>query len=180
MPYALIASCAVAILLLLAPPVHAAKRCNGENLRPGTANAQRAVGATLCLINRERTKHGRKRLRHNRTLHDEATRYAKQMVRQSFFAHVEPDGDDLIARIRRTGYLDHSRSWSLGENIAWGSGSYATPKQTVRGWMKSPGHRRNILSRSFAEIGIGIAIGAPVADGRHDGATYATNFGRRK
>jgi uncharacterized protein YkwD len=44
--------------------------------------------------------------------------------------------------------------------------------------MHSPGHRANILSRSFREIGIGVSRGAPVS-GIGDGVTYATDFGRR-
>ena len=42
--------------------------------------------------------------------------------------------------------------------------------------MNSPGHRANILSRSFRHIGIGIASGTPVGTG---GGTYTTDFGRR-
>ena len=57
------------------------------------------------------------------------------------------------------------------------TGTLATPAQTVRGWMNSPPHRRNMLDRGFREIGIGVALGAP---GSNDpGATYATEFGRR-
>ena len=44
----------------------------------------------------------------------------------------------------------------------------------VRAWMNSAGHRANILSRSFKQIGIGIANGAPNGG---SGATYATDFG---
>ena len=46
--------------------------------------------------------------------------------------------------------------------------------------MNSAGHRRNILDRSFKEIGIGIALGAPVeVSAAHVAATYATEFGAR-
>ena len=78
----------------------------------------------------------------------------------------------MLDRIRRTGYTSGARGWSLGENIAWGSGRLATAAQIHRAWMSSPGHRANILQRSFREIGIGIETGAPraalrVAVGRH-------------
>jgi hypothetical protein len=47
--------------------------------------------------------------------------------------------------------------WShLGENIA---GGYSTPADVMNGWMNSSGHRANILSPSFSEIGIGYAKG---------------------
>jgi uncharacterized protein YkwD len=40
---------------------------------------------------------------------------------------------------------------AAGENIAFG---YETPKQLVSGWMRSPDHRANILSRHFHRIGV--------------------------
>jgi uncharacterized protein YkwD len=43
--------------------------------------------------------------------------------------------------------------------------------------MKSPGHRANILSRSFEELGVGVVLGAPGRGGA--GATYTQNFGAR-
>ena len=46
----------------------------------------------------------------------------------------------------------------------------------VGDWMRSPGHRANILSPTFRAIGIGIANGTPSRD---SGATYTTDFGRR-
>ena len=47
--------------------------------------------------------------------------------------------------------------------------------------MKSPGHRANILQRSFREIGIGIETGLPVRlSAAQSGATYTTDFGYRR
>lgn len=173
-------ACAAAIFLLLVPPVHAAKRCVGQDDRPATTSAERVTGATLCLLNKERAKRHRKRLRHDAELHAAAMAYAKQMARRNFFDHVEPDGDDLLDRIRRTTYLDEVTGWALGENIAWGSGRLATPREIVRSWMSSPGHKRNILDKRFTDIGIGVAIGAPVKGGPGDAATWSTEFGTRK
>ncbi|MGI8594384.1 MAG: CAP domain-containing protein [Solirubrobacteraceae bacterium] len=48
-----------------------------------------------------------------------------------------------------------------GENIAWGGGKLGTPASIVRNWMKSRGHRANILNGAFKESGIGIAVGDP-------------------
>jgi uncharacterized protein YkwD len=45
-------------------------------------------------------------------------------------------------------------------------------------WMNSAGHRANILSSSFREVGIGFAMGAPGASG--PAATYATEFGTKR
>jgi uncharacterized protein YkwD len=42
--------------------------------------------------------------------------------------------------------------------------------------MASAGHRANILSPSFRESGVGVAIGSPQGGG---GATYTHDFGAR-
>ena len=64
----------------------------------------------------------------------------------------------------------------IGENIGWGSGGYATPRQTVITWMNTRRHRRNILDRSFRDGGFGVVLGVPSRDG--PGATYVTTFGK--
>lgn len=152
--------------------------CRNTALRPGKDNLDRVNRAVLCLLNRERTKRGRKKLRSHRTLSGVAERYADQMVREQFFDHVTPDGVTMLSRIKGTSYLagDLAR-WSVGENLAWGTGSLGTPKRIVRSWMASPGHRRNILDRSYREIGLGVVLGTPRDPGA--GATYVNEFGRR-
>lgn len=100
------------------------------------------------------------------------------MARRNFFSHDSPGGDDLVDRVKRAGYLSGSSSWALAENIAWGSGSYATPRSIVNGWMHSSGHRDNILSPRFRHVGVGVARGTPVGSSS-GGATYTTDFGQR-
>jgi uncharacterized protein YkwD len=167
-----------ATLPTLAGPAHAeaATACRGADLKPTRAHAVAVRHATLCLLNRRRSAHGLPRLRAHRSLSDAATKFARQMVAQRFFDHVSPAGTTVAARVKRTNYLKHTRSWALGENIAWGSGGAATPAQIVGAWMRSAGHRANILNRSFREVGIGIALGAPNGG---SGATYVNDFGRR-
>jgi uncharacterized protein YkwD len=98
------------------------------------------------------------------------------MTRKRFFSHTSLDGTDFVTRIRQSGYLSGARSWSVGENIAWGSGGRSTPRSIGSAWMDSPPHRANILSSSYRAIGIGIALGTPSGG---SGATYTTDFGRR-
>ena len=71
-----------------------------------------------------------------------------------------------------------ARSWTVGENLAWGSGTRSTPREIVNAWMKSPGHRANILQRRFREIGIGVVFEAPHGSSS-TAATYTTTFGAR-
>jgi uncharacterized protein YkwD len=170
---------AAAIAALALPAVSsAASACPGASAQPTATNSAAVRSATLCLLNRERAAHGLGSLREHRSLEHAATNYAGLMVREDFFGHVSPGGSTMAERIKRTSYLNGTHGWSLGENLAWGSGSSSTPAQIVNAWMHSPPHRANILDGSFREIGIGVASGAPTGRG-HAGATYVNEFGRR-
>jgi hypothetical protein len=105
-----------------------------------------------------------------------ATRYSQRMVSEGFFGHVAPDGITLARRLSALGYL-RPDGRPAGENIGWGQGELSSARSMVTAWMNSPGHRANVLFRSYREIGIGIAIGAPVDPAW--GATYTTDFGAR-
>lgn len=158
----------------------AAHPCAGAYTTPTAANAAKVRHATLCLLNRERARHGLPRLRAQRSLRHAASSYAHLMVRHGFFDHVSPGGLTMTARIERTNYLRGARGWTIGENLAWGAGSAGTPASIVAAWMHSAGHRANILNGRFREIGVGIAAGAPQGAGRAVRAgTYATEFGAR-
>ncbi|HUR86322.1 MAG TPA: CAP domain-containing protein [Solirubrobacteraceae bacterium] len=177
-----LAPLALALLLSSVPATAsaAAAPCANADLVPTAANVAQVRSATLCLINRERTSRGLRRLRHDGQLRKVAESYSAQMVTHGFFAHVGHDGSTLKSRIvGATKYLKQAASWSLGENLYWGSGQRATPQGSVQGWMNSPGHRRNMLDRRFKDIGIGIALGAPQDVGGTPAATYTTEFGTR-
>jgi uncharacterized protein YkwD len=158
----------------------ASERCVSADAMPGQAAAEDLRAATLCLMNAERTARALGRLQAEPLLGRVASSYARQMVRGQFFHHTSPGGSTMLARIRSTSYLRDVTSWSVGENLAWGSGSLATPRAMVRAWMQSAEHRANLLDRHFADVGIGVAAGAPVAlDPGELGGTYVTDFGRR-
>ena len=131
----------------------------------------------LCLHNRERSARGLPALKENPLLRQAAEDHSTDMVSAGFFSHDAPGGGSMVDRILGTGYAKGA-GWSIGENIAWGTGCLATAAQIQRAWMDSPGHKANILRRQFREIGIGIAIGAPAGDS--DGATYTADFGVRR
>jgi uncharacterized protein YkwD len=147
---------------------------------PTNDNVLAMRAATLCLLNEERAKHGLKPLISHPQLEKAAQNYSRAMVRERFFDHVSPGGSTLLSRVRRgTRYLQGARRYSLGENIAWGSGTYATPAETVQGWMESPGHKANILNRRFKHIGVGVAPGAPEDGEGMPAVTITTDFGQR-
>jgi uncharacterized protein YkwD len=166
----LITVAVLAAAVAVANPANAAASvCPGAAGHPTRESLGAATRATLCLLNIERRRHGLRPLRENGRLDRAARRHSRSMVRKRNFDH-----GDFAGRIRNAGY----RATTLGENIAWGSGPYATPWSIVRMWMHSPRHRANIMRAAFSEIGIGVALGAPEAS--IDGAaTYTTDFGER-
>ena len=77
-----------------------------------------------------------------------ATLHSADMYRKKYFSHIEDDGSTANTRIEKVGYI-----WmTYGENIAFG---YATEEAVVEGWLKSPGHCKNIMNKAFKEVGIG-------------------------
>ena len=182
----------LALAVLAAPPAAradagatararaASERCDDADALPGQASADRVRAATLCLMNAERGARGLGRLRSEPALERVADSYASQMVRQRFFDHTSPGGSTMLSRIRATPYLHDVASWSVGENLAWGTGPLATPRATMRAWMHSAGHRANLLDPRFRDVGIGVAAGVPEQLGPGEaGGTYVTDFGRR-
>jgi uncharacterized protein YkwD len=167
----LLVAAALAGPAALPAPAVAGGRCTGAGSRPNPARTAALSRTTLCLLNRQRADHGLAALRGNSHLALAAWRHSRDMVVHNFFAH-----GDVLGRLARAGYLRGRRSWSVGENIAWGSGSSATPRAIVSMWMHSPGHRANILNGRFHEIGVGLVAGAPVPRVR-GAATYTTDFG---
>jgi uncharacterized protein YkwD len=171
----------LAVLLVGAPATAnaAEQACPAANATPANATKREIVRATLCALNRERAHNGLKALKLNRKLSQAARRHARDMARRNYFSHDTLGGGSFVDRIRQAGYLKGANSWTVGENLAWGSQGHSRPRMIMRMWMNSPGHRANILSASFREIGIGVAYDAPVAGGGKPAGTYATDFGAR-
>jgi uncharacterized protein YkwD len=177
-----LAACVVVVLPSAAADAAKGKakgECANTTVMPAAGNLGAVRAAVLCLHNRERDARGLKPLRENAKLRRAAEGHSADMVAGGYFAHESRSGADMADRILRTGYA-RRQGWSLGENIAWGTGSLATAAEIHRAWMESPGHKANILRRQFREIGIGIAVGAPVRSSGSDGATYTADFGVRR
>ncbi len=168
-----------AILAVAASPAAAlAADCPGSDLQPGADTIRATSEATLCLVNAERTSRGLNALTEQAQLTTASLGFSQLMVREKFFAHVGPDGRTLTDRLTTAGYLGKPGAWIVGENIAWGESYLGTPARIVDAWMHSEGHRENILSAKYDEIGIGIVVGVPTSS--NGGATYTTDFGHRE
>lgn len=188
----LVAIMLCALLLALAPPGADAARAKisgylpnchiavaAASSAPRTAPTIRLARAAVCLINNRRTRRGLRRLRINSRLTKAAKWHTHDMVRRRYFGHVSRRGRDVVDRLYGAHYLSGRISWAVGENLAWGSGNLGTPRQIVKAWMNSPGHRRNMLDARFREIGIGVIANGPQRT-ELPAATYTTTFGVRR
>lgn len=153
--------------------------CTGAGLEPGQEDLAGVRAATLCLINRERAAQGEAPLQANGDLQRAAQSHAESMASGEYFEHSGPGGTSVLERLKSFGYIDNAAlAYEIGENIAWGSMSDATPAAIVAAWMASPGHRANILNPDFRDSGIGIAPHLPSAFGLGaTGAMYTQDFG---
>lgn len=102
----------------------------------------------LRLINAERKKAGVGPLCLNAKLNASAQAHTADQARRRDMSHTGGDGSSVGQRTSRSGY----RWTSVGENVAAG---YRTIAQVMNGWMTSPGHRSNLLSRGYKHVGLG-------------------------
>lgn len=98
----------------------------------------------LRLVNKERKKYNRSALTLDSELCDYANMRAEQIVDD--FSHDGFDEDILELQ-------DMAGSYDLGENIAKGQTS---PANVMAAWNKSSGHHKNIISKDFAHLGVGV------------------------
>ena len=141
---------AVAVTAGLAAPAAAATA-------PSLAEKRTAV---IKLTNKERAAKGCDPVKVSERLTTAAQRHATDMAAKDYFSHTSLDGRLWWQRIEAVGYKNPA-----GENIASG---FDTAAAVVKGWMDSPGHKRNILDCRFNKIGIGFSA---------DGQYWVQDFG---
>ena len=178
-PRHLAATAVAAAIALAAPAGASASACADADLLPAADNLSRVAASTLCLLNEERAAQGLRPVTENAALTRASRDYSQLMVDQRFFAHESPAGTDVVDRVIRAGYLSAGEGgWVVGENLAWAQGVLSSPRNVMKAWMESTGHRRNILSGDYEEIGVGVVLGTPVPGPA--GATFTTDFGTRE
>ena len=112
--------------------------------------ASTLTAAAIDAANRIRAERGLHPLRHSLLLDRAAERHTLWMTRTGRFSHVGRAGSRAQQRIGATGY----RACYGGENLAKGTPSLGV---TLREWMRSPGHRRILLTSRGAEMGFAMA-----------------------
>lgn len=118
---------------------------------PAVEDRGALAGEVVRLVNIEREKHGALPLALNEKLNRSAQFHAEFMADNDCFDHLCPNEANLRKRVRDAGY-----EWrAVAENIAAGQDD---PAKVVASWMKSPGHRVNILNPRYREIGIGYVL----------------------
>ncbi|MBF8982871.1 SafA/ExsA family spore coat assembly protein [Lutibacter sp. B2] len=114
------------------------------------------------LVNVERQKNGLSSLKENWQLSRVARYKSNDMKNKDYFSHTSPTYGSPFDMMKNFG-IQYSYA---GENIAKGQ---KTPQQVMNGWMNSSGHRANILSKNFTEIGVGYTVD-------QNGTTYWTQM----
>lgn len=111
-----------------------------------------APQAMTCLTNYARVQSGLVPLQLNSALNDAGQAKLAADLSCGEFSHT-PCGQPFTGVFGT--YLQGATSYGVGENLAWGTGSFGTPRQTMSGWLHSTGHRENILTADYRELGIG-------------------------
>jgi uncharacterized protein YkwD len=154
---ALIAALAALLVIAMAPAQSDAR--GGGCGKTGVASKRsdrvalpRARDAVKCLINDERSAGN---LKLNRKLSKAAQRHTRYMYRHGCFAHQCSGEAGTADRIRNAGYMRGASSYRIGEVIALNSDK-ASPREVVRQWKRSAGHRVQIMSSGYEHMGVGM------------------------
>jgi len=144
------------------------------------AAADQLESQVLVELNAIRRRHGLTPLRLSRPLSTAADAHSRAMGTFGFFAHDSRDGSEFWQRVQRFYGPDGYKSWSVGENLLWSSGALSAAA-ALKLWMGSPGHRRNILTARWREIGLSAlkVRSAPGVYGGRDVVIITTDFGVR-
>lgn len=143
-----------------------------DRLNLDAAVAERAM---LCLTNYARRRSGRKPLALNALLDRAGQAKLAADMSCGDFSH-SPCGQPFQSVFGA--YLAGASRYTIGENIAWGTGEYSTPRQTMNSWLNSPEHLQNILDSAFSELGIGYLAGQSF-QGTTGATLWSQEFGGR-
>ncbi len=128
----------------------------------GTAAHAEGEGTILSLVNQARAANNLGPLKLNSSINSVAQAWANQMAANGEMTH-NPSYSSQIPS-----------GWSrAAENVAHG---YPSPSATHNAWMNSAGHRANILSGRYDDIGVGYTKGS-ITSKSANAAIFTTDFG---
>ena len=117
---------------------------------PSLTDVKSQENEVIRLVNVQRAKAGLQTLTQNWQLSRVARYKSQDMIDKGYFSHTSPTYGSPFRMMESFG-IKYS---AAGENIAMGQQS---PSEVMNAWMNSPGHRNNIMSPSFTQIGVGLA-----------------------
>ncbi len=113
-----------------------------------TEEEKEAIAEVIRLTNSERSAAGKSALKEDATLTALAMKRAEEATRK--WGHTRPNGKSWDSILSGTAF---SNTYA-GENLVMGTGF--TPANAISNWMKSEGHKANILSSKYNCIGVGV------------------------
>ena len=128
--------------------------------------------SVVNLINKYRAKKGLHALKVDGSLITVARGHSRDMIKRNYFSHRSTTGTDPSDRIARAG-----GQGAIGEDLAWGTGSYASPSAIVKLWLNSPPHRRVLFDKDLRHVGIGRATGR--VQGSSGAVVFTADFSAR-
>jgi uncharacterized protein YkwD len=153
------------------------RTCDG-----GTFALNVAEKEMFDLHNETRKAHGLGPLCLSSVLTTAARARSQDMLNRDYFSHYTPAGVTVMHQLERKGYYSSEPDdyHMLGENIAMGGdgNDEDTPEHLFTGLMNSEGHRANILSGEFEEVGVGARSGT-YQEYDDISTIYTTVFGGR-
>lgn len=152
--------------------------CPGSHVGAEYLTTDQARASVVCLINKSRARNHVRPVHEHPLLDSAAQSHTDAMTSLNFFSH-EGDGTPA-SRASNAGYMAGARAWGIGEDLFWGAVRRSTPSATVNAWMHSAEHRTVMLSRSYRQVGIGVAQGSPAGADNTNTGTYTALFGFRK
>lgn len=117
---------------------------------PSIDDVKALENEVIRLVNVERSNRGLRTLSANWQLSRVARYKSQDMISKNYFSHTSPTYGSPFRMMESFGV----KFSAAGENIAYGQRS---PKEVMNSWMNSPGHRSNILSPTYTQIGVGVA-----------------------
>lgn len=117
---------------------------------PSIDNVKTLEQQVINLVNKHRAANGLAPLACNWELCRVARFKSQDMINKKYFSHQSPTYGSPFTMMQSFGI----RFSAGGENIAYGQ---RTPQDVMNAWMNSPGHRNNIMSPIYTQIGVGVA-----------------------
>ena len=148
---------------------------------PVVTSADKLRAGVVAQMNTVRAAHGLRALTVRPRLQNAGAAHVGDLAKHGQFTHTWSNGTPFGTWIGWYWPGPGYGSWSAGENLFW-AGPITTAKAVVTAWLASPGHRQNLLNRSWRAVGVGaVRMAGPIGDfaGVPTAFLVSAEFGRR-